>query len=183
MHSVCTIGHSNRTWDAFLTLLRAHEIRLVADVRAQPGSRRMPHFASTAMAVALPAAGVAYRWFPHLGGRRSLQPGSDRNAAWRDAAFRGYADYMGRPEFARALAELEGVARQQRAAVLCAEAAYLKCHRQLIADALVARGWQVLHVETLAAPTPHLLTPFACIGSDGLLTYPGEPRLDIDVAR
>jgi len=183
MHCIYTLGVSNRTWDAFVALLQAHDVSLVADVRAQPGSRRVPHFASAALAAALPATGVAYRWFPRLGGRRVLQPGSDRNVGWREDALRAYADYMGTPAFAAALAQLEEAARERRAAILCAEAQYTRCHRQLVADALLARGWQVLHVGGESIPLPHTLTPFAQIDSASVVTYPGEPRLDLDVVR
>jgi uncharacterized protein (DUF488 family) len=163
---VYTAGHSTLSLDAFLALLRAAEIAAVADVRRFPASRRHPHFAREPLAAALAQAGIAYAWLPGLGGRRSPRAGS-RHVAWRSASFRAYADHMDTPEFRTELARLVDLARARRTAVLCAEAVPWHCHRQLIADALVARGIGVQHLLGGAPAAPHRLTPFARVdGAD-----------------
>jgi uncharacterized protein (DUF488 family) len=157
---VYTLGHSTLPLDDFLALLRAHGIGSVADVRRFPASRRHPHFAREALASALARAGVAYTWLPGLGGRRDARAGSP-HVAWRNPSFRAYADHMGTAEFATDLARLLAVGSAGPTAVMCAEAVPWRCHRQLIADALLARGVEVQHVLSGAAPEPHRLTPFA----------------------
>ena len=142
---VWTVGHSTRTWEAFIALLGAHGIEAIADVRRFPGSRRYPWFASESMATALPAVGVAYRWIPQLGGRRNVQPGSP-NGAWRNAAFQGYADHTASPEFGEGLAELLQLAAGRRTAMLCAEAVWWRCHRRLVSDLLQHLGIDVMHI-------------------------------------
>jgi uncharacterized protein (DUF488 family) len=144
--TVWTIGHSTRTADEFEQVLAAHGIRAVADVRRFPGSRRHPHFGRDALAATLPRAGVEYAWMPALGGRRRPRPDS-RNLAWRNLAFRGYADYMETAEFAAALDELLVLARRLPTAVMCAELLWWRCHRRLVADALVHRGLTVVHIR------------------------------------
>jgi uncharacterized protein (DUF488 family) len=158
--TVYTLGHSTRSADAFAALLAAHGIRGVADVRRYPASRRHPHFAREALADALTAAGLRYDWLPALGGRRRARADSP-HVAWREAAFRGYADHMETAEFQRGLAALLELAVERRTAVLCAEAVPWRCHRQLIADALVARGVRVFHVIDTGAPRPHALSRLA----------------------
>jgi uncharacterized protein (DUF488 family) len=144
--TVWTIGQSTRTADEFEQVLAAHGIRAVADVRRFPGSRRYPHFGRDALAATLPRAGVEYAWMPALGGRRRPRPDS-RNLAWRNLAFRGYADYMETAEFAAALDELLLLARRLPTAVMCAELLWWRCHRRLVADALVHRGLTVVHIR------------------------------------
>lgn len=168
---IYTIGHSSLEAGAFLDLLRAHGIRQLADVRTLPGSRRHPQFNLEALEAALPQHGIAYRHFPALGGRRPPRPDSS-NTAWQHHAFRGYADYMETPDFQGALARLREFARDAPTAVMCAEAVWWKCHRRLLADALVARGVPVFHILSAAAPKPHELSGFARL--DGAcLRYPG----------
>jgi uncharacterized protein (DUF488 family) len=157
---VHTVGHSILPLDDFLTLLRTHRLDGVADVRRFPASRRHPHFAREALARALQEAGLSYRWLPALGGRRAVCPDSP-HVGWRSAAFRGYADHMDTAEFAAGLTELLSLARGQAVAVMCAEAVPWRCHRQLVADALLARGVGVRHVLGTTAPEAHHLTPFA----------------------
>jgi uncharacterized protein (DUF488 family) len=157
---VHTVGHSTSPLDAFLELLRRHGIAALADVRRHPGSRRHPHFAREALAAALAAACIGYVWIPALGGRRRGRADSP-HLAWRNAAFRAYADHMETPEFARGLAELLELARAAPTAVVCAEAVPWRCHRQLIADALVACGVEVRHLLGARPPEVHRLTPFA----------------------
>jgi uncharacterized protein (DUF488 family) len=168
-----TVGHSTRERDELVALLRAHGVDAIADVRRFPGSRRLPHFNAEALGAALPAEGIAYEHYPELGGRRSRLPGSP-NAGWDNAAFQGYADHMASEEFARGLERLEAWARERRVAVMCAEAPWWRCHRRLLADALLVRGWEVRHILGRAGSdraAEHELTPFAQMEA-GRLTYP-----------
>jgi uncharacterized protein (DUF488 family) len=170
-----TIGHSTRSLDEFLALLRAHGIAKVADVRRFPRSRRHPHFDGAALARDLAAAGIAYLHRPGLGGFRHARSDSP-NLGWHNQSFRGYADYMLTAEFARHLAALLDETRGAPAAIMCAEAVPWRCHRSLIADALVARGVEVRHILGPARAEPHALTIGARM-EDGRLVYPGEPDL------
>jgi uncharacterized protein (DUF488 family) len=169
--TIYTVGHSTRPLDDFLALLKAHAIVQLADVRTVPKSRRHPHFAGDALAHSLPAAGVAYRHFPGLGGLRKPRRDS-RNAAWRNDSFRGYADYMETDEFERALDALSAWSAP-RTAVMCAESVWWRCHRQLIADALVARGIEVRHIGSGTSAPVHTLTEFARVDEKRRVTYPG----------
>ncbi|HYL21521.1 MAG TPA: DUF488 domain-containing protein [Gemmatimonadales bacterium] len=168
---IYTIGHSTRPLAEFLGLLRAHGIAHVVDVRRYPGSRRHPHFTREALAAALADAGIGYEHAADLGGRRVARPDSF-NTAWRSASFRGYADYMETPEFQNALARLVTVGRTRRTVVLCAEAVPWRCHRQLIADALVASGEPVAHILSDGKPEPHRLSPHAQLVAAGVVRYP-----------
>lgn len=168
--TIWTIGHSTRPWDDFMQLLSAQRISAIADVRRFPGSRRHPWFASEQMANALPSEGVTYQWIPELGGRRQVQPGSP-NGAWDNSAFQGYADHMASAEFARGLDKVLELAGASRAALMCAEAPWWRCHRRLISDLLTHRGHEVLHIVSNAGPKPHPLSPMARgVGQD--LIYP-----------
>jgi uncharacterized protein (DUF488 family) len=169
--TIYTIGHSTRTLDEFVVLLRAHHIRQLADVRTVPKSRRHPHFVGEALAGTLPEAGVAYRHFAGLGGLRKPRKDS-RNTAWRHESFRGYADYMETPAFQRALEDLMAWSGPHPTVVMCAEAVWWQCHRQLIADALVARAVEVRHIMSDRPAPLHTLTAFART-DDGRVTYPG----------
>jgi uncharacterized protein (DUF488 family) len=172
MHEpVYTIGHSIHAAEAFLALLRTHEVRQLADVRLIPKSRRYPHFAREALEVSLPAAGIDYRHFPDLGGHRRPLPDSV-NSAWRVEAFRGYADHMQTPVFRAAVTALLSYAAGARTAVMCAEAVWWQCHRRLLADFLLVRGVPVLHILSTTAPKPHELSDFARPTADGVI-YPG----------
>lgn len=168
---VMTIGHSTRPAAEFVALLQAHRVTGVADVRTVPRSRRHPHFSRESLMSTLPAAGIAYAHFPGLGGLRKPHPGS-RNTGWRHPGFRGYADHMESAEFREALERLLGFAQKFLAAVMCAESKWWQCHRQLIADALVARGVEVRHIMSAREAPPHELTAFAqVVGTD--VRYPG----------
>lgn len=169
--TIFTIGHSTRALDDFIALLRAHAVAQLADVRTVPRSRRHPHFSREALSVSLPAAGIDYRHFAELGGLRKPRAGST-NTAWRHEGFRGYADYMETPAFARALDDLVRWSEEAPSAVMCAEAVWWQCHRRLIADALVARRIDVRHITTLSSAAPHELTEFAKV-EGGLVRYPG----------
>jgi len=173
---VQSIGHSTRTFPELLDLLSAHGVAAVADVRRFPASRRHPQFAREALARDLAAAGIAYEWFPQLGGRRSARPDSP-HTAWRNAAFRGYADHMESDEFRAGLAHLLERAAERSTALLCAEAVPWRCHRQLIADALVARGVEVRHITGAGAAAPHRLSAIARLEGDRLVYDAGQPRL------
>lgn len=157
--TVHTIGHSIRTLQAVIELLRQHSIEIVIDVRRWPASRRLPHFNRDSLAAALNAAGIDYLWRGDLGGFR--KPSADSpNTGWRVAAFRAYADFMLEEEFARIMNEMEKIAEQKRTALMCAEAVPWRCHRQLLADAFVVRGWNVRHIMD-AGCHEHRLTLFA----------------------
>jgi uncharacterized protein (DUF488 family) len=141
------------------------------DVRTVPRSRRHPQFERAALERALPARGIEYRHEPALGGFRRPRQGSV-NRGWRQPAFQGYADHMRSAEFAAALARLEELARERTTAIMCAEAQWWRCHRRLVSDALVVRGWEVRHLGLGSEPVTHELTPFAVVGADGSLSYP-----------
>jgi uncharacterized protein (DUF488 family) len=174
---IFSIGHSTRSLDELVELLRAHQVARLADIRSYPGSRRHPHFARAHLEHALPRAGIAYQWMPGLGGHRKPAAQSARNAGWRIEGFRAYADHLGTEEFAVARDQLEQWAREAPTVFMCAEARFSQCHRQLLADALVARGWEVRHIESAEQAPTHVLTPFARVGADQVLTYPGTPEL------
>ena len=174
---VFTVGHSTHAADRFEALLRAHRIELLADVRRYPGSRRHPQFGADSLSAALQGAGIAYQSFgEQLGGRRRSQHHSV-NTGWRVAAFRAYADHMQTPEFAAGIERLEGLAQGRRAAIMCAEGDWRRCHRRLIADALLVRGWGVVHIRPDGGREEHELTPFA-VASGGRVTYPAQESLD-----
>lgn len=168
---IWTIGHSTRTQEVFLSLLQAHGIEAIADVRRFPASRRHPHFHGEAMAAGLAEAGIAYTHFVDLGGRRATRADSP-NTALRNAAFRGYADYMSTPPFRAALAALIAGAAERRTAVMCAEAVHWRCHRSLLADVLVARGLEVRHILDGAKAPAHRIHEVARIEGDEV-RYPG----------
>jgi uncharacterized protein (DUF488 family) len=168
--TIFTIGHSTRTFDEFVELLKSHGVHAIADVRQIPKSRRYPHFADTSLAIELPRNGIAYLPFKSLGGRRRARKDSV-NTAWRNESFRGYADFMQTEAFASALEELMREAAKQPTAIMCAEAVPWRCHRSLISDALVVRGWQVLDIIGPAAPKPHKLPDFAKVSGTTII-YP-----------
>lgn len=165
-----TIGHGTRPVEELVALLRAHDAAQLVDVRAIPRSRRNPQFGRETLAASLATAGVAYVHMSGLGGLRKARAGSV-NLGWRNAAFRGYADYMGTDEFERSLEALVELARRQSTAIMCAETVPWRCHRSLIADALTARGIAVLHILTAGRAEPHALTPFAAVEGTRV-TYP-----------
>ncbi len=173
--SIWTIGHSSRPIDEFLALLQASRIECVADVRRHAGSRKHPHFGPDALARSLHALGIDYVALPDLGGRRAARDDS-AHTVWRNPSFRGYADYMDTDEFDRALHALQVLAATKRTAMMCSEAVWWRCHRSMIADALKAKGWLVLHILGEGAPKEHPYTPAASIVG-GRLEYgaAGDP--------
>jgi uncharacterized protein (DUF488 family) len=143
--TIWTIGHSARPIEEFLGLLTESRIEVVADVRSFPGSRKNPQYGKEALAATLVTHSMGYHWLPALGGRRRASPDSP-NTAWRNASFRGYADYMSSAEFEHGLAQLKEVASKALTAVMCSEAVWWRCHRSMIADALCVRGIGVMHI-------------------------------------
>ena len=175
---VLTIGHSTRTFEAFLRLLQSHGVEQVVDVRTIPRSRRNPQFNQETLPEALKAAGIGYEHLAGLGGLRHAHVGS-ANTGWQNASFRGFADYMQTPEFAAGLEALIALAKKKRIAVMCAEAVPWRCHRSLIADALTVRGIKVEHIMSNVRLQEHSLTPFAQV--EGLrITYPPESEAEKD---
>jgi uncharacterized protein (DUF488 family) len=143
--TIHTIGHSTRTSEDFMALLKAHTIELLVDVRRWPASRRFPHFHREALAKTLAAAGIEYLWRGDLGGFRKPAPDSP-NSAWKVGAFRAYADFMLTVEFKHIMEQMEKIAGAKSIALMCAEAVPWRCHRQLLADAFLVRGWTVRHI-------------------------------------
>jgi uncharacterized protein (DUF488 family) len=168
---IYTIGHSTRSAEAFVDLLRVHEIRQIADVRTVPRSRRHPHFSREALDALLKSNGITYLHIPELGGLRKPRPDSV-NTAWQEPGFRGYADHMQTPTFHAGMEALLLFAERGRTSLMCAEAVWWQCHRRLLSDALVARGVTVGHILSPAAPKPHELNEFAKVAG-ATVTYPG----------
>jgi uncharacterized protein (DUF488 family) len=167
-----TIGHSNRPLEELIGMLQAHGVDFLVDVRTVPKSRHNPQFNKENLPAPLVQAGIEYRHMPELGGLRHARKDST-NTGWRNASFRGYADYMQTPEFDAALAALLQIAEGRQAAVMCAEAVPWRCHRSMIADALTARGIPVEHIMSAAKRNPHKMTEFARV--DGTrVSYPSE---------
>ncbi len=169
---VWSIGHSTHPWDAFLTLLAAHAITTLVDIRTVPKSRRHPHFHTDALARELPRHDVEYVHLAALGGWRQAAPDSP-NGAWRNASFRGYADYAMSDEFAAGLEALRAHADDARTAMMCSEALWWRCHRRLVADRLVLAGDEVRHIGSDGRTQLHRITPFATVRADQLV-YPPE---------
>ena len=169
---VFTVGHSTRLLAEFIALLKAHSVHRLIDVRTVPRSRHNPQFDRDTLPAALAQAGIGYEHSAGLGGFRRTHPGS-LNTGWRNLSFRGYADYMQTPEFAEQLAGLLALARRERIVLMCAEAVPWRCHRSLIADALVVRGLAVEEIQGATRVQAHVLTPFARV-SGIALTYPPE---------
>jgi len=168
-----TIGHSTLPVERLVALLAEHGVVQVADVRRYPASRRHPQFGREALQASLAEPGIRYEWLPELGGRRSPRTDS-HNTAWRNAGFRGYADYMESEPFALGVVRLLELASGRPTAIMCAEHAWQQCHRGLISDYLKARGWQVLHIVSRSTTQEHPYTEPARI-VDGRLAYGGAP--------
>ena len=174
-----TIGHSTHPVERFVSLLERNDVRCLVDVRTVPKSRRMPWFAGSSLSTMLPSAGVEYVHEKRLGGFRRPRPDTV-NGAWQVEAFRGYADHMDTDDFRAGIVRLESLALAQRTTVMCAEAQWTRCHRRLISDALVVRGWTVLHVDSRGGTKPHSLTPFAVVRDGDRIDYPPEQQaLDV----
>jgi len=173
---IWTIGHSTRRIDIFLSLLEENGIKLVADVRMFPGSKRYPQFGRGALAESLGEHGIRYEHFPELGGRRKAKPDS-KNTAWRNEAFRGYADYMETEDFRNGIARLVDLASEAGpTAIMCAEAVWWRCHRSLISDYLKAGGVEVIHILDEKKTEPHPFTSAAQIVNGDLRYRPRSHR-------
>ena len=172
---IFTIGHSTHRLPEFIDLLDSHQVEQVADVRAHPGSRRLPWFARATLAHELPRRGVAYVHLPQLGGRRRPGPNSP-NCGWRVEGFRGYADHMTSAEFETGLAILQTLATTHATALMCAEGLWWRCHRRLLSDALTVRGWSVMHIAPDGALLEHELARAATAGQLAVLRQLGPAR-------
>ena len=174
-----TIGHSTHEFEHFTDLLQRNRIARLVDVRTVPRSRRMPWFAGESLASLLPAAGIEYVHEKRLGGFRRPRPDTP-NTGWQVEAFRGYADHMESADFRSGIVRVESLAMQKRTTIMCAEAQWTRCHRRLVSDALLVRGWTVLHIDSRGATKPHALTPFAIVRDGDHIEYPSEQqRLDV----
>jgi len=169
---IYTVGHSTRSLAELVDILRAHGVKRLVDVRTIPRSRHNPQFNRETLSKALHNRHLSYRHMKSLGGLRHARPDSI-NAGWRNASFRGFADYMQTAPFAEALQRLLKLAAEKPTAIMCAEAVPWRCHRSLIADALTARGYQVLDIMSMTSAKPHLLTPMARVHRQQV-TYPAE---------
>lgn len=179
METVCTIGHSNRSIEDFIGLLRQNGIVCLLDIRTVPKSRHNPQFGQDQLSVSLAEAGIEYRYLPGLGGLRRARKESE-NTGWRNISFRGYADYMQTEEFAANVETVIALGRDKSCALMCAEAVPWRCHRSLVADALLVRGVHVDEIIDARQRRAHKLTPFARV--DGLrITYPPEQQ-SLDLA-
>jgi uncharacterized protein (DUF488 family) len=174
MKTIWTIGHSTRTLEEFIAMLSSFSIEVLADVRNFPGSKRYPHFNKELLADALLKYQIEYVHLKDLGGRRKPVMGS-LNTAWRNDAFRGYADYMETEEFKKAIADLKAIAFRRRTVYMCSEAVWWSCHRSLISDLLKSEGWEVIHIMDKNKGSEHPYTKPARI-LNGKLSYK-EPGL------
>ena len=165
--TIWTIGHSTRPLGEFLGLLAGSRIEAIADVRSFPGSRKYPQYGKDALAATLTGDAIGYHWLNALGGRRRVSPDS-RNTTWRNASFRGYADYMASAEFAQGLLQLLDLAIKARTAMMCAEALWWRCHCSMIADALCVRGIEVVHILDAKHSVLYPMTAPARIVRDAL---------------
>jgi uncharacterized protein (DUF488 family) len=170
---ILTIGHSTRTIEDFTDLLQAHGVQLIVDIRTVPRSRRNPQFNEETLAASLKESGIDYVRLKELGGLRRPKKDS-QNMGWRNASFRGFADYMQTQDFEAGINELIRLAQDRIVAIMCAEALPWRCHRSLIADALLARGIKAEHIMTLKKLTEHSMTKWAKVDGEQI-TYPGIP--------
>jgi uncharacterized protein (DUF488 family) len=169
---VMTIGHSTRTIEEFIRLLQAHGATCVVDVRTVPRSQHNPQFNKDSLPASLKKVGLGYIHMPGLGGLRRAKSDSN-NMGWRNASFRGYADYMQTPEFAKSLEEVIHLVNQDRIVLMCAEAVPWRCHRSLIADALLVHGIRTEDIMSATRRQVHTLTPFAKIRGTAII-YPAD---------
>jgi uncharacterized protein (DUF488 family) len=155
-NQIFTIGHSTRSIEEFINMLKAFKINALADVRSYPGSKRFPHFNKENISRSLEEAGISYLHIGNLGGRRTPKKDS-KNSVWKNQAFKGYADYMETDQFAEGINELLSFAKSKNCAYMCSEAVWWKCHRSMISDYLKAKGWKVIHI---VAPEKNEEHPF-----------------------
>jgi uncharacterized protein (DUF488 family) len=174
---VLTIGHSTHPLEEFVSILKAHEVERLVDVRTMPKSRHVPQYNSEALATELLARGIDYVHMKELGGLRHARKDSI-NIGWRNASFRGYADYMGSAEFRKGIDRLIELAGEKRTAIMCAEAVPWRCHRGLIGDALLVRGVLVDDIMSATNRREHVMTRFAKVRGEEI-TYPAEETLEL----
>ena len=167
--TIWTIGHSTHSLEEFVAMLHSFDIERVVDIRSFPGSRKFPQFNKVTLEVSLPENNIQYTHLKKLGGRRKVNPES-KNTSWRNAAFRGYADYMETDSFAEGIKELTKIAQQERTAYMCSEAVWWRCHRSIVSDYLKANGWNVQHIMQIGKSTELPYTQPARI-VDGVITY------------
>ncbi len=182
--TIWTVGHSTRSAEELIGLLTQAAIGLLVDIRSVPRSRTNPQFNRETLPAALAAAGIGYRHMPGLGGLRGRQKGAERsaNSLWRNQAFRNFADYAATdPAFRQGLAELIALARDHRAAIMCAEAVWWRCHRRIVADYLLAAGITVQHILAINHIEPASLTPGAMPQADGIVLYPAPPAAQLSL--
>src|SRR6478735_1745890 len=149
---VWTIGHSTRTLEYFIEMLQSFDIKMLIDIRSFPGSKRYPHFNKENLELSMPANKIEYVHFRYLGGRRPVKKDS-KNTGWKNAAFRGYADYMETDDFKKGIEQLETIATKQRTAYMCSEAVWWRCHRSIVSDYLKLNGWLVHHIMDVGKST------------------------------
>jgi uncharacterized protein (DUF488 family) len=171
---IWTIGHSTRTFEEFVAMLRSFQIEWVADIRSFPGSRKFPQFNKEALEISLPQNNIQYIHLKNIGGRRKVNPDS-KNTSWRHIAFGGYADYMETAAFKEGIKELEKIAYKQFTAYMCSEAVWWRCHRSMISDYLKAHGWKVMHIMGIGKAEEHPYTVPAGI-LNGALSYQNESK-------
>jgi uncharacterized protein (DUF488 family) len=172
---IFTVGHSTRSFEELVAILRAHGVKRLVDVRRIPRSRHNPQFNRETLRKALHHRRLNYRHMKALSGLRQASPNSI-NIGWRNTSFRGFADYMQTPAFQEALERLVEMARQKPTAIMCAEAVPWRCHRSLIADALIARGYEVRDIMSVTSAKPHILNPMARVHGQQV-TYPAEEHM------
>jgi len=171
-HIIYTVGHSTHSPDIFIGMLQSFGIRMLADIRRFPGSRKYPWFNQESLAAALRQHDIGYTHLEDLGGRRKALPDS-KNNRWRNPSFRGYADYMETEAFKQAAGRLEVIALEQPTAYMCSEAVWWRCHRALVSDYLKAKGWTVLHITAAGKAEEHPYTSPARV-ADGRVFYADE---------
>lgn len=172
---IYTIGHSTRPLEEFVKMLKSFNIQVLADIRSYPGSKRFPQYNKESLVQTLPQQGISYKHLPGLGGRRKARKDS-KNIAWKNEAFRGYADYMESADFKKEIAGLEEIALKQLTAYMCSEAVWWRCHRSLVSDFLKYQGWTVIHIMAAYKAEEHPYTSAAKIVND-TLDYSGKYNL------
>jgi uncharacterized protein (DUF488 family) len=175
--TIYTVGHSTHPIERFLELLGEHRIATLADVRSYPSSRRWPHFNQEPLAAALSRAGVEYRWLKRLGGRRHSKRADSPHVAWTVTAFRSYADYTESADFAEGLDELIAIAAAARTVIMCSEGLWWRCHRRIISDQMIVRGWEIEDIMPDGKLTAHRLPDFASVVDGRILYDGGQPPL------
>ena len=174
MQPIFTVGHGARSIEELIAVLSEAAVQLLVDVRRYPGSKRHPHFGREALAETLASQGIVYEWWgKQMGGRREAGDyAGSRHGSWENEAFRAYAFHMDSTEFREALAQLLEISKERKTAIMCSETLWWRCHRRLVADAVVAQGREVLHLG-MGEPQSHRITEFARVEEDGLLAYDG----------